>query len=43
MCLHSRDYAMNHNENKDKNEKRSRRYDINRPRSRDGCKYSKCK
>ena len=34
---------MYHNENADKNEKRSHRSDINRPRSRDRHKYSKYK
>ena len=32
-----------HNENEDENEKRSHRYNINRPRSRRGHKYSKYK
>ena len=34
---------MNHNENEDKYENRSHRYDINRPRFRHGHKYSKSK
>ena len=41
--LYSRDYTINHAENEDKNEKRSPRSGINRPRFRPGCKYSKCK
>ena len=43
MRLNSRDYTINHDENEDENEKRSHRYDINRPRSRHGHKYSKYK
>ena len=35
--------TVNHNENEDENLKRSNRYDINRPRSRHGHKYSKYK
>ena len=34
---------INQNENEDKNEKRSPRYETNRPSSRYGHKYSKCK
>ena len=33
-------YTVNHNEIEDKYEKRLHRYDINRPRSRGGYKYS---
>ena len=40
VCLVSWDYMINHNENEDENESK---YDINRPRSRHGHKYSKCK
>ena len=36
-------YMINHNKNEDENEKRSHRYDINRPRSRHGHKYGKYK
>ena len=43
MCLYSWDYIINHNENEDKNEKRSNKYDITRPRSRHEHKYSKYK
>ena len=43
MCLYSEDYTINHNENKDENEKCACRYDINRPRPRNGHKYSKHK
>ena len=34
---------INHNENEDENENKSHRYDINRPMSRHGHKYSKYK
>ena len=40
ICLYSIDYINNDNQNEDENEKRSHRYDINRPRSRQGHKYS---
>ena len=44
MCLYSWDRTINHNENEDENEKnKSHRYDINRPRSSHGHKYSKYK
>ena len=43
MCLYSWDYTGNHSENEDENEKRSQKYDIIRPRSRHGHKYSKYK
>ena len=44
MCLYSWDCTINHNENEDENEKnKSHRYDINRPRSSHGHKYSKYK
>ena len=43
MCLYSWDFTFNHNENEDENWKSSHRYDINRPRSRHGHKYSKYK
>ena len=42
VCRYSWDYTTNHNGNEDENEKplRSLRYDISRPRSRHGYKYS---
>ena len=43
MCQHSWDYTVNHNKNEEQNEKRSHRYDINRPRSSHGYKYSNYK
>ena len=44
MCLYSWDYAINHNKNEDENEKyRSHKYDLNRPRSKNGHRYSKYK
>ena len=41
MCLHSWNYMINHIEDEDENEKKSHKYDINRPRSKHGHKYSK--
>ena len=35
--------TINHNENGDENKNRSHRYDINRPRSRNGHRHSKYK
>ena len=43
MYLHSWDYSINPNENEGENEKRSHRYDINRPSSRHGYKCNKYK
>ena len=43
MCLYSWDDTINHNENEDETEKKSQRYDINRPSSRHGQKYRKYK
>ena len=40
MCMHSWDYTIHQIAKEDENKKRSHRYDINRPRSRHGCKYS---
>ena len=40
VCLYSWDYTINRNENEDKMKNRWNRYDINRPRSRHGHKYS---
>ena len=42
-CLQSWDCTINHNENEDENKNRSQRYDINRPSSRHGHTFSKCK
>ena len=36
-------YDISHNKNEDQNDKRSYRYDINRPRTRPEHKYSKYK
>ena len=43
MCLYLWDHTINHNESENENEKRSYRYDINRPSSRHGHKCSKYK
>ena len=44
MCLLSGDYTIYYNENGDENEKsRSHRYNINRPSSRNGHRYSRYK
>ena len=40
VCMH-KILMINHNENTDENKKRSYRYDIKKPRSRHGHKYSK--
>ena len=40
VCMH-KILMINHNENIDENKKRSYRYDIKKPRSRHGHKYSK--
>ena len=43
VSLYLRDYTINHNENKDKNEKKPNRYEINKLRSRNGHKYNNYK
>ena len=42
VCIHEIN-TINDNENEDENQKRSHRYDINRPRLRHRLKHSKCK